>query len=923
MRGGVYRGVVAWMALALVPAGAAAPRTPTPAETAFERHVRPLLVEHCVRCHGPKKQKGSLRLDTRAGLLAGGEGGAVVKPGKPDASRLIQAVRRTGELRMPPRRKLSPTQIAILTAWVKAGAPWPADPTRKPEQAWKRHWAFQPVRNPTLPAVKHSAWTRTAIDRFVLAKLEAKGLAPSPEADRRTLLRRLSFDLLGLPPTPGEVSAFLADRRSDAYERLVDRLLASPHYGERWGRYWLDVARYADTKGYVFFQDTNFPWAYTYRDYVVRAFNEDLAYNTFILHQLAADRLPLGKDRRPLTALGFLTLGGRFMNNVQDILDDRIDVVTRGLLGLTVSCARCHDHKFDPVPTADYYSLYGVFASCVEPEVPPLFAAPPRTPAYAAFVKELTKREGAMNAFLRTKLNELTAGARTRVAEYLLAAHARRGQPSTADFMLIADGGDLNPTMLVRYQAYLERTARAHHRVWAPWHRLAALPEKDFADRGSTLIKSWSARRDGKHPLNPLVLRALANKPPRTLKEVAARYAEVLTATEKQWQQVRVRARGKPPARLADANREELRQVFHAPNAPANLRAEQISDLDLLPDRPSQSRLQALRKAVEQWRASGRGAPPRAMVLLDAASPVEPRVFRRGNPNNLGPRVPRRFLAALSRGERKPFRAGSGRLELARAIADRNNPLTARVLVNRVWQHHFGRGIVGTPSDFGLRSEPPTHPQLLDHLAGTFVNDGWSIKRLHRRILLSAVYRQQSLDRPSCRRIDPENALLWRMTRRRLDFEALRDALLCVAGRLDPTLGGPPVRDSLGAGRRRTLYGFLDRQHVPGLLRAFDFPSPDASSPRRDATTVPQQALFMMNNPFVLASANALLARPGVAAEKDIAGRVDRLYRLAYGRRPAAEEEALAREFVGKGGATEWRHYVQALLLANEFVFVD
>jgi hypothetical protein len=350
-----------------------------------------------------------------------------------------------------------------------------------------------------------------------------------------------------------------------------------------------------------------------------------------------------------------------------------------------------------------------------------------------------------------------------------------------------------------------------------------------------------------------------------------------------------------------------------------------FADLDLLPDRPSQAEVQKLRKDVEQWRAAGPGAPPRAMVLVDAPTPYRPRVFRRGNPNNPGPEVPRRFLEVLAGPARRPFRHGSGRLELARALIDPKNPLTARVFVNRVWQHHFGAGLVRTPSDFGLRSEPPTHPELLDHLAATFMDRGWSVKKLHRLILLSAVYQQRSDDRPACRGADPENALLWRMNRQRLDFEATRDALLAVSGRLDRALGGPPVKDALApAARRRTAYGFLDRLHVPGLFRTFDFPSPDASSPGRDRTTVPQQALFLMNNPFVLECARGVLRRPEVAAATDAPGRVARLYRLLYGRAPSGGETDLALDFLGPSPpAVAWGRYAQALLLANEFVFVD
>jgi hypothetical protein len=895
-------------------------------EEFFEARVRPVLAEHCWSCHGPAKQRTGLRLDSRAALLRGGDHGPAVVPGDPDNSLLVKAVRRAGDVKMPPKTPLPSAAVEALAAWVKMGAPWPqgraaAGPVA--DDAWKRHWAFQPVRDPPPPAVRDTRWPRTTVDRFILAKLEEKGLTPSPEADRRTLIRRLSFDLLGLPPELAEVDAFVNDPAPDAYERLVDRLLASPHYGERWGRHWLDVARYADTKGYVFFQESDFPWAYTYRDYVIRAFNEDLPYDRFLVEQLAADRLPLGADKRPLTALGFLTLGGRFLNNDQDILDDRIDVVCRGLLGLTVTCARCHDHKFDPILQQDYYSLYGVFASSVEPTVPPLFQEPPRTDEYAKFEKELRAREQKLIEFVQAKHAELVSAAKARSAEYLLAAHALRGQPSTEDFMLIADGGDLNPRMLQRWQAYLRRTRQGHDPVWAPWHALADLPEKDFAARAAELCARLG-QPDPARPINPVVAKAFAGRPPGSLKEAAQRYGELLNAADKLWQEAV--QRGPAPAGLPDPAEEELRQVFYGPDAPPNVAMNPVGDLDLLPDRPSQAKLQELRKAVETWRVTGPGAPPRAMVLEDAPTPYQPRVFLRGNPNNPGEAVPRQFLGVLAGDRRRPFEHGSGRLDLARAIADRGNPLTARVLVNRVWLHHFGQGLVRTPSDFGLRSDPPSHPDLLDHLATAFMNGGWSVKKLQRLIALSAAYRQRSDDRPECRRVDPENVLLWKANRQRLDFETTRDALLAMAGTLDGTVGGPSVKNVTDlSARRRTVYGYLDRLNVPGLYRTFDFPSPDATNPQRAATTVPQQALFLMNNPFVLECARKLVRRPEVAAEPDVGRRVERLYRLVYGRAPAAEETALAREFVGAAPGTPvaWERYAQALLLANEFVFVD
>ncbi len=934
----------------------------------FEKQVRPLLAEHCWSCHGEKKQRSGLRLDSRAGLLKGGENGPVVKPGDPDASRLLQAVRRDGDLKMPPKGRLNLEQVEALAAWIKMGAPWPDTHGLQPVGVGNpaTHWAFQPLRDPPLPRVNNASWVKTPVDSFILAKLEEKGLSPSRPADRRTLIRRAAFDLIGLPPTPEEVAAFEADTSPDAFAKVVDRLLASPHYGERWGRHWLDVARYADTKGYVFFEDANLPWAYTYRDYVIHAFNEDLPYDRFILEQLAADLLlkdeggrmkdearqtdvnhpssfilhPL--NRRSLRALGFLTLGSRFMSNQHDILDDRIDVVTRGLMGLTVSCARCHDHKYDPIPSKDYYSLYGVFAGSVEPIVPPLFADPPATEAYRKFQAELEERERKLSAFVRQKHFELIAGARQRAGDYLLAAHALQGQPRTDDFMLLADGNDLNPKMILRWQVFLEETRKPRHPVFAPWHAFAELERSSagaspspFAEKARQLAAKLPSQ-----PIHPLVAKAFAERPPESMADVARRYGELLAEAERQWQKLLVDAWVRTaglvlpsfmPQKLSDPAWEELRQVLYGPDTPPDLAMIPFGDLDLLPDRPAQAELQKLRKAVEEWRVSGPGAPARAMALEELATSYQPRVFRRGNPNNLGEPVPRQFLAVLAREKRKPFEHGSGRLELARAIVERNNPLTARVIVNRVWLHHFGQGLVRTPSDFGLRSEPPTHPELLDHLAAWFMDNGWSLKKLHRHIMLSATYQQVSTPKRAAgfipaERIDPENTLLWRMNRRRLDFESTRDALLAVSGRLNRTIGGPSVKDSLAAnGNRRSLYSHLDRLNVPGLLRTFDFPNPDATSPQRDQTTVPPQALFLMNHPFVIDSARALLKRPEIAKERTMTRRVVELHRLLYGREPKLEELALAEEYLQDAGQNDaaWERYIQALLMANEFVFVD
>jgi hypothetical protein len=872
----------------------------------FEKQVRPVLAERCFSCHGPKVQRGGLRLDSRDGLLKGGDTGPTVVPGQPEKSLLLQAVRRNADLKMPPKEALPAPAVAALENWVRLGAPWPADAPAGVivsgiTEARRAHWAFRPVGRPTPPVNRNATGSRNPIDRFVLARLEERGLSPSPEADARALIRRVTFDLIGLPPTPEEVRNFVEDHSPNAYEKLVDRLLASPAYGERWGRHWLDVARYADTKGYVFNEERRYPYAYTYRDYVIRSFNEDRPYDRFILEQLAADRLENAGDRQALAAMGYLTLGRRFLNNIHDIIDDRIDVTMRGLQGLTVGCARCHDHKFDPIPSRDYYSLYGIFASSVEPKDLPLIAPPEHTSALAAFEKELKVREGAVQEYLTARQGEVKATLRARTADYLLAASFASGSRG--------EGSDLNRALLVRWRLHLAETRKNHHPVLAPWHALAALAEKEFATRAPALLAEFTANKTAGKPINPLVARFFAGKRPANLKEVAVGYAALLAEA----------ARGTGSDHVA---------IREALGAPSDIPAGEIERFFNVAQR---NELVARRKKVELWKATAPGAPPRAMVLNDSGSPVNPYVFVRGNPANHGVSVPRQYLEVVAGETRKPFKEGSGRLELARSIVSKDNPLTARVMVNRVWLHHFGKGIVTTPSDFGLRGEKPSHPELLDWLAGNFMDNDWSVKKLHRLIVTSMTYRQTTGDNPAARNLDPENSLLWRMNRRRLEFEAMRDSLLAVAGRLDRTMGGTAVDITVAPfPPRRSVYGFIERQNLPGLFRTFDLASPDTSTPQRFTTTVPQQALFLMNSPFAMEQARAFLARSDVADLKGDRARVEQMYQLAYGRSAEPEEIALALEFVNRVGSknapgvpTGWEQYAQVLLLGNEFAFVD
>jgi len=655
----------------------------------FETHIRPVLAEKCYECHSAKSKvlQGGLRLDTAELTRAGGDSGPAVVPQQPDESLLLSALRYESN-EMPPSGKLPDAVIQDFEKWIALGAPDPRVETTQPEGSPdapleaspdpRQHWAFRQPQQTSPPPVKNEVAARSNLDRYVLARLDAANLRPSPPAAPRTLLRRLYYDLIGLPPTEAELTEFAADPTDSRYEAAVDRLLASPRFGERWARHWLDVARYADTKGYVFQEDRNYAKAYTYRDWVIASFNSDRPFDRFVVAQLAADQID---DPTCAAATGFLTLGRRFLNSQQEIINDRIDVVTRGLMGLTVACARCHDHKYDPISAADYYAMYGVFASSQE-----------------------TPREDA---------------------------------------------------------------------------------------------------------------------------------------------------------------------------------------------------------------------PP---LLADSATPVDPVIFLRGNAGSPGPKVDRRFLTILSAdGKPQPFQHGSGRREMAEAIASRNNPLTARVWVNRVWGHLLGAPLVATPSDFGVRGTPPINPELLDWLACELMDDGWSTKRLIRRVVLSSTYRQASDVRPECVAVDADNHLLWRANCRRLDLEEMRDTLLVVAGRLDETMGGPSVSlTDAPFSTRRAVYGFIERQNLPAFFRTFDFANPNTHTPERPLTTSPQQALFLLNSPYVFEQAMHLAARsasqgvPGVeskmnpqqsasSAAADRVRRINRMYQFTLGRDAGAEELADALEFVDRG----------------------
>jgi len=902
----------------------------------FENKIRPVLVEHCYACHSDKaeKVKGGLRLDTREGLLKGGTSGPVIVPGDVEASSLIKAVRYTDpELQMPPKdKKLSAEQIATLEAWVKMGAPDPRTATGPRSltdiaEARARHWAFQPVTNPVPPKVRKPRWVQTPVDAFVLAKLEQQKLKSAPPADRRTLIRRISYDLIGLPPTPGEVEAFIKDKRPDAYAQLVERLLASPHYGERWGRYWLDVARYADTKGYLAGgEERRYPFSYTYRDYVVRAFNEDKPYDQFLIEQIAADRLPQGEDKTPLTALGFLTLGRRFLNNQNDIIDDRIDLVTRGTLGLTVSCARCHDHKFDPIPTKDYYALHGVFASSEEPAERPLLKPLNDSPDYQDYLKQKAKIEVEMENFKDKEIAKFIGELRQNIGDYLLNVREAKSVDDAAKFETFAIERKLIPGVLRRWITDLDARSQKPDPIFTPWFEFSKLPEADFATNAQPLLAKFTADSAS---VNPVVAKALAERAPDSLKQVAEAYTKLFREIDADWKTNLTTAADekKPvPTALPNPDQEALRQALFADGAPANPPKDEVRKIHA---RRLGEGAAPFRNRIEALSWTHPGVPLRAMAMADRANPGDSHVFLRGNASNRGPEAPRRFLEVLSAVSSAPFTNGSGRLELAQAITSRDNPLTARVYVNRVWRHHFGEGLVRTPGDFGVRTEAPVQRELLDYLAASFMADSWSTKKLHRLIVLSATYQQSSAASAASLKADPDNRYLSRMNRRRLDFEAMRDTLLAVSGKLDPKVGGLPV-DIIAEpfSPRRTVYGLIDRQNLPGLFRTFDFANPDVSSQGRFTTTVPQQALFMMNSPFVIEQARSLVARPEVKQLPGDPEKIQTLCRLAW-QRPAERDEIRAAEkFLilpppSTATLSPLEKYAQVLLLSNELGFVD
>ncbi|MBL8208243.1 MAG: PSD1 domain-containing protein [Blastocatellia bacterium] len=887
-------------------------------EDFFETKVRPILATECFSCH-TDSQMGGLRMDSREALLKGGKSGAAIVPGEPDKSLLIQAVRYSGALKMPKGGKLSQLQIDALVEWVKAGAVWPTvinpAPVAKGEMtidpARRAFWSFQPLRVVPAPAIKDVRWAKTEMDRFILARLEKEGLAPVGFADRRTLIRRATLDLTGLPPTAEEIEAFEKDKAPDAFAKVIDRLLASPNYGERWGRMWLDVARYGeddyrslDPMGRGF---APYPHAYVYRDWVIKAFNDDLPYDQFVRAQLAGDLMDEKTRVKTLPALGFLGQGPWFYDNGAvevtraDERHDRIDVVSRGFLGLTVGCARCHDHKYDPIPTKDYYALAGVFASTTYKEYPQV----PQSVVeeYAAQEKKLKNKQKMMGEFMQTEGKQLSESLVLQASKYMQAVWRVKGEPKE-DLVDAIEKNKLDYELMQRWIRFLERPPR-HYPFLKDWQALmqkeaakggTAAEAKKLADDFQTLLLDVLAERKALEEENEIIL-AKAN--PTTKKKEALFKPHEFVTNDDFCPGCGVEVKAMPVDRtnlwmdvfMRDLDEPDL------PGAANKFRPGLLRftgwGLERQLSAERRAYLVALREDIMNFQKAMPAQYPYVHGVADREKPVNLPVSLRGSPTSLGDIVPRGFLSVLSKDDRMCFSQGSGRLELANEIL--RQPLAMRVIVNRIWKGHFGTGIVDTPSNFGFNGERPIHPELLEYLANFFMKNGLSIKKLHREMMLSSVYQLSNEHVQANYDKDTANRFYWRANRRRMDAEQIRDSLLAASGALEKKMYGPS-ETLTPQFNRRTLYGKVSRYKLDDYLQLFDFPSPNISAEQRYATNVPLQRLFFMNSDFVQQQAELLAQK--LDGEPNREARIQKAYRLIFGRAATPEELKLGLDYV-------------------------
>jgi len=891
-----------WIVLAACTTGGALLAASPSAEQTefFEKQIRPILVNRCYECHSvDKKSKGGLTLDSAESALKGGDSGPALVAGDPEKSLIIEAVRyKNHDLQMPPKRQLSEDEVKSLENWVKMGAP---DPRTTPVVAkagrkidineGRKFWSFTPLARVEPPNVPGAA---SPIDAFIQARLKEQGLSPAPPADKWTLIRRATYDLIGLPPTPKEVYDFLADHSPEAFDHVVERLLASPHYGERWGRHWLDVARYADSNG----MDENLAFgnAWRYRDYVTRAFNEDKPYDQFLIEQIAGDLLPKNEDA--IAATGFLALGAHVLAEPDmrklemDVIDEQIDTLGKAFLGMTLGCVRCHDHKFDPIKQEDYYAMAAIFRSTRSLGEDKLgvikfwyehsLATPEQLAGKKKYDEAVKAKKAEITAVASKARAEVKARVLPRAADYLAVAVLLPAKPKLADAAPLARADQLDANILLNCRQYLDQ--HPDHPVFATWREMSS-------NQDSEGVRDY----------------------------YASIFAEALEAK-------------KGPA-------------YDALNDAKGFLALPTKDADIL-DAATLAKIAGMTSEVTDFEGKGPELPALMSVADTTVVPTLP-VHLRGSYLTLGQPVERGFPEVMQTSFTKPILPAkhSGRLELARWMASSEHPLTARVIVNRVWRWHFGQGIVSTTDNFGLLGSRPTHPELLDWLARNFIENGWSIKDLHRLIMKSAVYQQASSVYGSAantadpRIVDPENHLLWHANIQRLEAEEIRDGMLATCGWLSMEIGGKtiPLRDkefvfnhtskdaTTYESPRRALYLPIIRNHLYDMLEQFDYPDPTMPTGSRNCTVIAPQALIMMNAPVVLES-SARLARQLAALPGD-EQRVSQAYALLYGRPPRDREIAEALALVRDFKSTEpperaWALLYQTLYAANEFIYL-
>src|SRR6266853_1147331 len=914
-------------------AATAPPDASAAGEDFFETKVRPIFANICSNCHGDAATSG-LRVESRESLLKGGSRGPVIVPNDPDKSLMIQAVRQTGELKMPKGGKLTAEEVQSLTDWVKMGAPWPrSKPTLtatrgtqfkiSPEQ--RSFWSFQPLKMPATPPVKNVHWARTAIDKFVLAKMEAQGISPSPEVDRLTLIRRATFDLTGLPPTPEEIEAFEKDKSPNAFAKVIDRLLASPRYGERWGRHWLDVARYAEDdvrgldpkgRGYMPFHG-----AYVYRDWVIKAFNDDLPYDKFLRLQLAGDLSGENNVGDALPATAFLGGGPWLWDQAEpvqgraDERNERIDAVSRGLLGLTVACARCHNHKYDPISQKDYYALAGVFASSTYKEYP--LASDAQVAAWHEKEQKYLDLEEQLEEFTKAETEQLASILATQTSQYMVAAWRVTGKLK-ATVAEAANHDHVDPEMLDRWVKFLAQPPKSYPFL-KDWQAMIAAggeeedEAKALADDFQDLVLQVETAQRAIQEQNE-VIKAKADVKKRSRRDALPNEFEtddqfcpgcslelktLPTERASLWFELFMRS-------VASDDEKPVPGlfVFVGWGLKRRLNAEWREYITSL-----EHQAETLKKSLEPHYPFVHG-------LSDKPTPVNIRVNLRGNPHSLGEEVPRRFLTVLSPEPAPPFSEGSGRLQLANDIV--NSAIATRVFVNRVWKWHFGSGIVGTPDNFGFAGERPSNPQLLEYIAARFQSNGLSLKKLQREIMLSAVYQTSPQESKEALEKDGSNRYYSHFNRQRLDAESIRDSILFVAGDLDLKQVGGPSQDFGPENARRTVYCKVSRFRLNNYLQVFDFPNPSFTAEQRFSTNVPLQRLYFMNNEFVYMQAGKLAER--VLTQPNETARIAQAYRLLYGRAPTAKEMEVGLRFLQttpekpgntvKGEpVTAWREY--------------